>query len=130
MGLCRGSGAGYSHLNPDSSIVLAGDRSLINSVGKVHVGKEKIEIELRLFNSLGRYGRGGALFVPKNATVREVVDTLAIPRHEIYVSWLNGHNIMESLGGSMEAEHALEAGDVLALSGLVPFSRSYGTPVC
>ncbi len=94
------------------------------------MGREEIEIELRLFNSLGRYGSSGVLQIPKNTTVGEVVANLAIPHHEIYVSWLNGHNIMESLGGVLEAGHALEQGDVLALSGPVPFSRSYGTPVC
>lgn len=94
------------------------------------MGEETIEIELRLFNSLCRYGAGGPLRVPKKATVGEVVNRLAIPSHEIYVSWLNGHNIMQSLGGVLEAEHALAPGDVLALSGPVPFSRSYGTPVC
>lgn len=89
-----------------------------------------IEIELRLFNSLRRYARAGKIQVPKGATVGDVVTQLPIPRHEIYVSWLNGHNIMASLGGTLEIEHRLHAGDVLALSGPVPFSRSYGTPVC
>ncbi|GAB4348115.1 MAG: hypothetical protein Kow006_08510 [Gammaproteobacteria bacterium] len=89
-----------------------------------------IEIELRLFNSLRRYAEGGSIMVPEGSTVGDVVAALPIPEGEIYVTWLNGHNVMASLGGDLEAEHTLQAGDVLALSGPVPFSRSYGTPVC
>lgn len=93
-------------------------------------GKRMIEIELRLFNSLARYGRSGPLQIQQKTTVGDVLKRLAIPEHKIYVSWLNGHNISTALGGAVESHRELRAGDVLALSGPVPFSRSYGTPVC
>lgn len=93
-------------------------------------GRGMIEIELRLFNSLGRYGRSGPMQVPSSITVGEVLERLRVPAHKVYVSWLNGHNISTALGGAIEAHHELKQGDVLALSGPVPFSRSYGTPVC
>ena len=95
-----------------------------------------VEIEVRLFNSLARYapGRQGrfALRVARPATVRSALARLAIPRERIFVLWLNGRNLKEGVGftAAIDGDQALVDGDVLALSGPVPYSTAYGTPVC
>ncbi len=86
------------------------------------------QIEIRLFNSLARYQSPGRS-MDGPSTVGEVLDRLQIPEREIYLVLLNGRNIMHSLGGGIEKHHLLQPGDVLALSGPVPFSRAYGAPV-
>ena len=87
-----------------------------------------IEIEVRLFNSLAKY-RAHSLRMAAATTVGEVLARLAIPEREVYLALLNGRNIMHSLGGEVERGCRLADGDVLALSGPVPFSRGYGAPV-
>ena len=95
-----------------------------------------VEIEIRLFNSLGRYapsaGHRFALRLPGAATVGDALARLAIPRGRIFVLWLNGRNLKEGVGfaAAIEEQTALASGDVLALSGPIPYSTAYGTPVC
>jgi sulfur carrier protein ThiS len=88
----------------------------------------KIDIEIRLFNSLSKYGIK-QLGLQEPCTVADALDQLPIPPEEIYVALLNGKNITESLGGMVEGGHRLIDGDTLALSGPIPFSRAYGAPV-
>lgn len=85
-----------------------------------------MEIEVRLFNSLHKYG-SRKLELPPDSRVGDVLDLLKIPRDEIHVVLLNGRNIMGA--SSVEREHRLQAGDILALSGPVPWSRGYGSAV-
>ncbi len=87
-----------------------------------------IEIEIRLFNSLQKYHLD-RLRLKGGSTVGDALRLLAIPDGEIYLTLLNGRNIMQSPGGGIERQHRLQQGDVLALSGPVPFSRAYGAPV-
>ncbi len=87
-----------------------------------------IDIEIRLFNSLAKYGIN-RLSLSDSDTVADAMRRLDIPERDIYLVLLNGRNIMESLGGGIEREHRLRHGDTLALSGPVPFSRAYGAPV-
>lgn len=87
-----------------------------------------IEIEVRLFNSLSKY-KVRNLQLPQGSRVGDALRRLQIPDQEIYLTLLNGRNIMSSLGGQIEREHPLSPSDCLALSGPVPFSRAYGAPV-
>ncbi len=86
------------------------------------------EIEVRLFNSLSKY-RMNRLSLPAGSRVGDALQRLQIPEQDIYLTLLNGRNIMSSLGGHIEREHPLKPGDRLALSGPVPYSRAYGAPV-
>ncbi len=87
-----------------------------------------IEIEIRLFNSLQKYHLD-RLRLTGGSTVGDALRLLGIPDGEIYLTLLNGRNIMQSPSGGIERQHRLQQGDVLALSGPVPFSRAYGAPV-
>lgn len=89
-----------------------------------------MHIEVRLFNSL----QGGAasrwqelLELRAESTVGDVVRALGIPAREIHVVLRNGTVVGRSFDDA--AALPLAAGDVLALSGPVPFSWGYGAPV-
>ena len=91
-----------------------------------------IEIELCLFNSLAQYTPQGTLrlSVPKGTEARELPEKLRIPAGKIYAAWRNGRDIMTTFGGVLQQGITLQEGDRLALSGPIPFSRGYGSPVC
>lgn len=92
-----------------------------------------IEVEVHLFNSLRRYAPAGGvlrLTVPAGTPARKIAEGLGLPHQDIYVALHNGHNIMTHFGGQIEDDARLQAGDRLAFSGPVPFSRGYGAPVC
>lgn len=92
-----------------------------------------VTIEVRFFNSIRKQvGKSGeVLTLPQGSTVGDVLERLpSVPRHEIYLLMLNGRNVMFSLGGHVECDHPLNGGDVVSVSGPVPYSRSYGAPVC
>ena len=92
-----------------------------------------IEVEVHLFNSLRRYAPDGGvmrLTVPAGTPAAKIAEGLGLPRQDIYVALHNGHNIMTGFGGRIEDDAKVQAGDRLAFSGPVPFSRGYGAPVC
>ena len=85
-----------------------------------------MEIEVRLFNSLTKYG-SGKLEVPEGSRVADVLQNLKIPPEEIHLVLLNGRNLGKVTDS--EVQQPLGPGDVLALSGPVPWSRGYGSAV-
>ncbi|HXH04667.1 MAG TPA: hypothetical protein VNN09_15300 [Candidatus Competibacteraceae bacterium] len=93
-----------------------------------------VEIEVRFFNSLTQYNGGRvqrSLLLDGARTVGDALKRLPVPEGEIFLALHNGRNIMRGFGcgSGIETEHELRQGDVLALSGPVPFSRGYGAPV-
>lgn len=93
-----------------------------------------ISVEIRLFNTVGKYGNGRTRFLldlAPSATVGDALERVPVPEDEIYLLFHNGRNVMAGFGPSagIERRHALADGDVLAFSGPVPFSRGYGSPV-
>ena len=91
-----------------------------------------IEIEVCLFNSLSGYlpASPSRLAVPQGTHASELPRRLGIPPAKIYAGWRNGRDIMTTFGGRVQEGIVLDAGDRIALSGPVPFSRGYGAPVC
>ncbi len=93
-----------------------------------------MEIEIRLFNALTRYaGKRNPmrLELPSRSTVGDALRCLPVPEKEIFLLTHNGRNVMcgFGFGSGIETTRELADGDVLALSGAVPFSRGYGSPV-
>jgi len=93
-----------------------------------------INVEVRLFNRISRYAKGQdarrRLSVPAGTTVGELVDQLRIPRSEIFLVLVNGRDVTPGLvGADFRDYHLVEEGDVVALSGPVPYSYGYGAPV-
>lgn len=91
-----------------------------------------LEVRIRLFNSLSRFTTGGPerrLAMPAGSTVGDILSTLGIPRSEVCLVLCNGRDVTPSLHGAINTERAVEDGDVVALSGPVPYSWGYGSPV-
>lgn len=91
-----------------------------------------LSVELRLFNRVYRRFGGGVMVrcveLPVGTTLGELVAQAGIPELEVFIAFINGTDA--SVGpGALERERALEEGDVVALSGPVPYSWGYGAPV-
>jgi len=92
-----------------------------------------IQIEVRLFNTLtklkGQSMKPRHLELPAGSTIGDVIDELGIPEEKVYLALRNGHDITPGLYGDIDTAHELDSGDVVALSGPVPYSWGYGSPV-
>ncbi|WP_035693339.1 MoaD/ThiS family protein [Azospirillum halopraeferens] len=92
----------------------------------------RIAVEVKLFNSLSRHGNGKpfhALALSAGATVGDVVRHFAIPADSVYLVLVNGRDVTRTLGDGVNLDRELDDGDVVALSGPVPFSWGYGAAV-
>ena len=100
-----------------------------NSDGKI------INVEARFFNSLAKYsGHDGLtrqLELPAGACVGDIIAMFCLPLPEIFLVLKNGRDITPGLyqGGVVNVDVVLDAGDVIAFSGPVPYSYGYGAPV-
>lgn len=93
-----------------------------------------VEIEVRMFNSIARFSNGnGARFrlsLEPGATIGDVLAKLGVPPSEVFLAMVNGRDITPgAVGKGVRTSYELDDGDVLALSGPVPFSWGYGLPV-
>jgi len=106
---------------------LAQDRSFGHNSGAI-----QITVEVRLFNSLVPHGGGRpfqTLTLPAGSTVGDVIRHFGIPARDVYLVLINGRDPTPTLGDIVNMNRTLEEGDVVALSGPVPFSWGYGAPV-
>ncbi|HYH38127.1 MAG TPA: MoaD/ThiS family protein [Azospirillum sp.] len=103
------------------------DRSIGDNSGAI-----RIQVEVRLFNSLVPHGQGRPVQtvpLPAGSTVGDVIRRFGIPPRDVYLVLINGRDPTPTLGDVVNQERTLEDGDVVALSGPVPFSWGYGAPV-
>lgn len=105
------------------------DHSLIGH----NLGDLTIEVEVRLFNSLSRFGGPDGhrriLSLPAGSTIGDVLGQLRIPAREVFLALRNGRDVTASLYADLNTERTIDEGDVVALSGPVPYSWGYGSPV-
>lgn len=98
-----------------------------------NVGGIEVTVEVRLFNSLHRFdGRAGgpmALSLPAGSSIGDILRTLGIPLQKVFLALRNGRDVTPSLHTAINTEAVLDDGDVIALSGPVPYSWGYGSPV-
>jgi hypothetical protein len=99
-----------------------------------NVGAARVEVEVRLFNSIARFANGGGwrrvLDLEPGATVADVLALLGVPKSEVFLVMVNGRDITRGLvAAPARTGYELDYGDVLALSGPVPYSFGYGAPV-
>ena len=93
-----------------------------------------VSVEVRFFNAIARYagpqGLRRQITVSVGATVGELADRLGVPPKELFLVLVNGRDITPGLvGDDIKDYHVLDDGDVIALSGAVPYSYGYGSPV-
>jgi len=105
------------------------DHSLIGH----NLGDLTIEVEVRLFNSMTRFagpdGPRRTLSLPAGSTIGDVLSRLRIPHREVFLALQNGRDITASLYAELNTERTIDEGDVVALSGPVPYSWGYGSAV-
>jgi hypothetical protein len=92
-----------------------------------------VTVEVRLFNSLTRFSDDGikpvTVEMPAGSSVGDVLRELKIPGDKVHLALLNGRDITPSLYAAVNENAMLDEGDVLGLSGPVPYSWGYGSPV-
>lgn len=93
-----------------------------------------IDIEVRFFNSILPYANGKGvrqtLAVEPGTTIGELAARLAIPLDKLFLVLVNGRDVTKGLvGAGIDGRYMVEAGDVVAFSGAVPYSYGYGAPV-
>jgi hypothetical protein len=109
---------------------------VLNEVAPGHNSADiRVEIEVRLFNSISRYGGNKGSFqrlsLPAGSDVGTILSHLKIPLEKVFLVYANGRDITREAPrmGGIRTTYVLEDGDVIALSGPVPYSCGYGAPV-
>src|SRR5690242_5302162 len=89
---------------------LDGDTAAVGGIGHNSAGLT-LDVEVRLFNSLSRFGDAldpdGRLILPVGATVADVCCRLGIPRDRIYLVLVNGRDVSPRLGEPVATGHLL-----------------------
>jgi len=101
-------------------------------IGDNRQGLPCIRVSAKAFNSLAAYF-GGCVPIEAEfeagATVADVLKRFGVPHKRVYLVLVNGRDITRGLGCLVNLERELEHGDVVMLSGPVPYSWGYGAPV-
>ncbi|MDA0230799.1 MAG: MoaD/ThiS family protein [Proteobacteria bacterium] len=92
-----------------------------------------IQTEVRLFNSLAHHNDAPlepqTLSMAAGSTLGDLLREIALPAGRVHIAMVNGRDVTPDLNGGIEIGHLLKDGDVVALSGPVPYSWGYGSPV-
>lgn len=93
----------------------------------------KIKTELKLFNSLATHLDAPletkTIVLPAGSTLGDLLRQIELPPPRVFIAYVNGRDITPRLDGTIETGHPLQDGDVVALSGPVPYSWGYGSPI-
>lgn len=92
-----------------------------------------VECEVRLFNSLSGPNpsrcAGRRECLPAGASVADLLHKLGTSPQDVFLVLVNGKDITRSLYEELRTDYFIQDGDVVALSGPVPYSWGYGSPV-
>lgn len=103
-----------------------------NLLGHNAAGIE-VSVEVRMYNSVSRYSGGEGikrnLSLPAGSDIADILRTLAIPAEAVFLIFVNGRDITPMLNQGVRTSYVIEEGDMIALSGPVPYSWAYGAPV-
>ena len=97
-------------------------------------GITKVSIKVRAFNSMTNFCDPKRLEknleYPAGTTLGDIVNDFEVPLSKLFLILVNGKDVSPGVvGGTLKLAHEVEDGDVIALSGPVPFSFGYGAPV-
>ena len=71
-----------------------------------------------------------ALSLPAGSTLGKLIDGLGIPAAAIHLIMVNGRDVTPGrVGAPVNRDREIVDGDIVALSGPVPFSYGYGAPI-
>lgn len=91
-----------------------------------------IEIEVRLFNSIHRDLGGPVsrpMTLPAGGTVADIFSRLGVCERHVFLVWCNGRDVTRDMPGTINTGFAPEHGDIIAISGAVPYSWGFGSPI-
>lgn len=98
-----------------------------------NLGDLTIEGEVRLFNSLTRFGgRDGHRHIPSlpaGSIIGDVLNRLHIPPGEVFPALQNGREVTPDLYADLNSQRTIDQGDVADPSSPVPYSWGYGSPI-
>ncbi len=97
-------------------------------------GDSEFMVEVRLFNSIARQhgstGAGQRIEVMPGTTIADIAARYGIAYDRLHLVLVNGRDVSPGcVGDPVRLAHQVEPGDVVALSGPVPYSYGYGAPV-
>jgi hypothetical protein len=97
-----------------------------------NAGGIDIEVEVRVFNSIqqkigGKIAR--PMTLPAGGTVGDILSRLKVSAEDVFLVWCNGRDITRDLNSGVNVDFAPEHGDVIAVSGAVPYSWGFGSPI-
>lgn len=95
-------------------------------------GDVMVTVRAKLFNSVVEPGSGPRLrdlTLAVGATLGDLVHQLDIKESALFIVWANGRDVTKRLGDSINLDYILIDGDEIALSGPIPYSWGYGSPV-
>jgi len=92
-----------------------------------------LTVEVRLFNSLAKFlpkqqGNPVLEFQP-GSTIADILRRMEIPESAVFLALCNGRDVTPGLDSGICTDYELDEGDVIALSGPIPYSWGYGAPV-
>jgi hypothetical protein len=91
-----------------------------------------VRFEVRPFNRIaGLLGRstGFPMCMPAGASIDDLLRHLNVKRSEVFLVFVNGRDITPDLNAPVRVDYSIQDDDVIALSGPVPYSWGYGSPV-
>ena len=92
-----------------------------------------LTVEVRLFNSLAKFlpkrqGNPVLEFRP-GSTIADILRRMEIPESAVFLALCNGRDVTPGLDSGICTDYELGEGDIIALSGPIPYSWGYGAPV-
>lgn len=110
---------------------MTAEPAVVPSVARMgdNVRDAMMSIQVKLFNSCAD-GRGPRFMdVMAGTTVGEVARKVRLAEDRIFMVWVNGRDITQSLYDGVNFHRVLEDGDVVAFSGPVPYQWGFGAPI-
>jgi len=101
-----------------------------------HIGHNSHDIPIivraKMFNSIKAPDGGPRLrdiAMQAGDTLGDLVNALGIDKGALFIVWANGRDVSKRMCGDINLDYVMEDGDEIALSGPIPYSWGYGSPV-
>lgn len=97
-------------------------------------GAAGVRFTVKLFSTLASRlpgaHRGVGCSLPAGSRIADLLDHLRLARGEVFLVLVNGKDVSPGrVGDPVKLDRLIEEGDVIALTGPLPYSWGYGAPV-